>query len=205
MDMKKWKLMLGILAAVLTVGTGSVSAAKESKIALNYKDTGMGSSQIIVESTTFVPLKSLAAAMGYTLSWNQKAKSANLIRPDREVIFTLGATLVKVNGTSLPLSKTPRMVNGSIYVPLVSAVHASGGRIGYNSSSGQLDIVDIPRFVTASVKGRSYWVSQKNGEVYYLSTSTGKPDKIGNIPLKESPYTSSWSSKRREVVLTYYF
>lgn len=194
--MNKWKLTFGIVAAIaLSTGSGTASALKESHILLNYKETSLGSSQIIVESTTLVPLKSLAADMGYTLSWDQKSKTAKLVRPEREVVFIVNSTAAKVNGTSLTLSKTPRILKGSVYVPLVSAVSALGGKTWFDKNDGNLHIVDEPRYTVSSIQGRSYWVSQKSGDLYYKPSASGNMVQIGQLPMKGTTYNHFFEIK----------
>lgn len=195
--MNKWKVTLGIFAVlILSTGYGSASAQADKQIQFNYKEIGISSKQVIAENTTFVPLKSLADAMGYTLSWDQKLKTAKLVRPEREVIFTAGATTSKVNGGAMGLTKSPRIIKGSLYVPLVSAVSVLGGKAGLNKTDGIIHIVDEPRFVAASVEGRSYWISQKNGDLYYRATAAGKPVIIGQLPLKGSAYNHGFEIKK---------
>jgi len=195
--MNKWKVTLGILAALtLSTGYGSVSAQAESRIQFNYKEIGISSKQVISENTTFVPLKSLADAMGYTLSWDQKSKIAKLVRPEREVTFTAGTVKSKVDETVVTLTKSPRIIKGSVYVPLVSAVSALGGKAGLNKTDGVIQIIDEARLVSASVDGRSYWISQKNGDLYYRATSAGKPVIIGQLPFKESAYNYAFEIKK---------
>lgn len=191
--MNKSKSILGVfIAFALCMGSGSASALAESHILLNDKDTVMSSNQLIKESTTLVPLKSLASEMGYALVWDQKSKTAKLVRPEREVVFTVSSTTSKVNDSILSLSKSPRIIKGSVYVPLVSAVSALGGKAIYNNSDGNIHIVDEPRFTVASVQGRSYWVSQKNGDLYYRDSLAGKPVQIGKIPFIDSPYNHAF-------------
>jgi hypothetical protein len=195
--MNKWKLTLGLFAVIaLSTATGTASALKVSHILLNDKETDLGASQIIEEKTTLVPLKSLAADMGYTLSWDQNSKIAKLVRPEREVVFTINSKTAKVNGTALALSKTPRMLKGSLYVPLVSAVSALGGKTGFDNKDGKIYIVDEPRFTVTSVQGRSYWVSQKRGDFYYLKSASDKPVRIGNLPLNGSVYNHYFEVKQ---------
>ncbi|OMD28262.1 hypothetical protein BJP48_00600 [Paenibacillus odorifer] len=195
--MNKWKVTLGIFAVlILSTGYGSASAQADKQIQFNYKKIGISSKQVIAENTTFVPLKSLADAMGYTLSWDQKLKTAKLVRPEREVIFTAGAATSKVNGGAMRLTKSPRIIKGSLYVPLVSAVSVLGGKVGLNKTDGIIHIIDEPRFVAASVEGRSYWISQKNGDLYYRATAAGKPVIIGQLPLKGSAYNHGFEIKK---------
>lgn len=195
--MNKWKVTLGIIAVlILSTGFGSVFAQAESQIQFNFKEIGISSKQVITENTTFVPLKSLADAMGYTLSWDQQTKTAKLVRPEREVIFTTGTVKSKVNEAVVNLTKSPRIIKGSVYVPLVSAVSALGGKTGLNKTDGVIQIVDEARLVSASVDGRSYWISQKNGDLYYRATSAGKPVIIGQLPFKESAYNYAFEVKK---------
>lgn len=58
--MRSWKKTVGLVAAAFTLSAGSAAAAAESHILLNYHDHGMGSTQVVAEGTTLVPLKSLA-------------------------------------------------------------------------------------------------------------------------------------------------
>ncbi|WP_313636907.1 copper amine oxidase N-terminal domain-containing protein [Paenibacillus sp.] len=193
--MKKWKITLGILAALtLSTGYGSVSAQENSQIQFNYKDTGISSKQVIAENTTFVPLKSLTDAMGYTLSWDQQSKKAKLVRPEREVAIIVGSKNSKVNGSIIGLSKQPRMIKGSVYVPLVSAVNVLGGKIGVDKE-GNIQIADKPRFVTATAQGRTYWVSQLNGDLYYRDSVAGQPVRICQLPLTGSAYNHGFEIK----------
>ncbi|MNO53444.1 hypothetical protein D3C76_438900 [compost metagenome] len=195
--MKKWKVTLGIFAVLIfSSGYGPVSAQADKQIQFNYKDIGISSKQVIAENTTFVPLKSLADAMGYTLSWDQQSKIAKLVRPDREVVITAGTVTSKANGTLMALTKSPRIIKGSLYVPLVSAVSVLGGKAGLNKTDGVIQIVDEARLVSASVDGRSYWISQKNGNLYYRATSAGKPVIIGQLPFNESAYNYTFEIKK---------
>ncbi|WP_339803681.1 copper amine oxidase N-terminal domain-containing protein [Paenibacillus sp. FSL R5-0744] len=195
--MNKWKVTLGILTVlILSTGYGSVSAQAENQIQFNYKEIGISSKQVITENTTFVPLKSLADAMGYTLSWDQPSKTAKLVRPEREVNFTAGTVKSKVNEAVVTLTKSPRIIKGSVYVPLVSAVSVLGGKAGLNKTDGVIQIIDEARLVSASVDGRSYWISQKNGDLYYRATETGKPVIFGRLPFKESAYNYAFEIEK---------
>lgn len=193
--MRKWKLSIGILAAAIALSPGTVSAAADSHILLNYKETLLGSSQVVTGGTTLVPLQQLAQTMGYALSWNQSTKSAKLVRPGREVTMTAGVITSTINGKASALTKAPLILKGKIYVPLVSAVSALGGKAVYDKSSDSLNIVDELRYSVASAQGRVYFVSQKNGDIFYSASSAGKPVLIGELPLADLPYTHALEIK----------
>ncbi|MBY0014007.1 copper amine oxidase N-terminal domain-containing protein [Paenibacillus typhae] len=193
--MRNWKLAAGILAVAIALSPGAASAATDSVIQLNYKETSLGSSQVVTAGTTLVPLQQLAQTMGYALNWNQSTKSAKLIRPGREVTMTAGTVSAAVNGTASILTKVPRILKGKVYVPLVSAVSLLGGKTVYDKGTGSLNIVDELRYSVASAQGRTYWVSQKNGDVFYSASAAGKPVLIGELPFADLAYTHSLEVK----------
>ncbi|WP_342563142.1 copper amine oxidase N-terminal domain-containing protein [Paenibacillus sp. FSL R7-0345] len=193
--MKNGKLAAGILAAAIALSPGAASAAADSVIQLNYKETSLGSSQVVTSGTTLVPLQQLAETMGYALTWNQSTKSAKLIRPGHEVTLTAGTVNATVDGNASTLAEAPRILKGKIYVPLVSAVSLLGGKTVYDKDSNRLNIVDELRYSVASTQGRTYWVSQKNGDVFYSASVTGKPVLIGALPFTDLIYTHSLAVK----------
>lgn len=187
--MRKWKFItFGILAAAVAFSPVSASAAAEYKIQMNYNESPMSGTQIISAGTLFVPLQQLAQDMGYALTWNQNTKSAKLFRPGSEVLLTAGSVKLAVNGNNVSIAQAPQIIKGKTYVPLVPAVKAMGGKIGYDNNSASLNIVDELRYSAASVKGRFYWVSQSNGDVYYSPSSNSKPDLIGELPFADLAY-----------------
>ncbi|MEC0167002.1 copper amine oxidase N-terminal domain-containing protein [Paenibacillus graminis] len=187
--MKKWKLSLAVFAAIwLALSAGTVHA-RENGIVLNDKHTPMGSSQIIVAGATWVPLKELADSMGYALSWNQKTATAKLVRPGSEVIFTAKSKMVKMNDSTATIAKAPNILKGKVYVPLVSSVSILGGKTWTDKSSGNIMLADEPRFTLSAIQGRTYWVSQKSGEIFLSASSGSKPESIGKFPLGETPYS----------------
>ncbi len=193
--MKNGKLAAGILAAAIALSPGAASAAAGSVIQLNYKETSLGSSQVVTAGTTLVPLQQLAQTMGYALTWNQSTKSAKLIRPGLEVTMTAGTVSAAVNGTASMLTKVPRILKGKVYVPLVSAVSLLGGKTVYDKGTGSLNIVDELRYSVASAQGRTYWVSQKNGDVFYSASAAAKPVLIGELPFADLAYTHNLEVK----------
>lgn len=193
--MRNWKLAAGILAAAIALSPGAASAAAGSVIQLNYKETSLGSSQVVTAGTTLVPLQQLAQTMGYALTWKQSTKSAKLIRPGYEITMTAGTVSATVNGTASKLAKSPRILKGKVYVPLVSAVSLLGGKTVYDKGTGSLNIVDELRYSVASAQGRTYWVSQKNGDVFYSASASGKPVLIGELPFADLTYNHSLEVK----------
>jgi len=89
-------------------------------VVINGRETP--SKPAIVDNTTFLALRDVADAVGADLKWNQKTKTAVFKKNDREVVITIGAKSVVVNGKTQPLN-TPAYFQqvGNVqktYVPL---------------------------------------------------------------------------------------
>ncbi|MFD1776904.1 copper amine oxidase N-terminal domain-containing protein [Paenibacillus rhizophilus] len=186
--MRTSRLAAVVLAAALGWGASTAFGAEVSPILLNYKNLDLASKATVSAGTTWVPLKTLAIGMGYSVVWNQASKTAVLTRPGRQIAVTAGSKAARVNGTAFQLAKPVRIAAGTVQIPLVSGTGALGGKIAREPGSGSLSISDETRFTTAAVPDMTYWVSQHTGEVYASRSASGKPALLGKLPLIESPY-----------------
>ncbi|KAA9005818.1 copper amine oxidase N-terminal domain-containing protein [Paenibacillus spiritus] len=169
-------------------GTAAVrvlAAPSVSGVLLNDKHIETGRLRSL-GGTAFVPLKPLAAAMGYTLAWDAGKRQATLLRPSRRVLVAAGSSSAAVNGTAVKLALPARTIGGTLYVPLASAARALGGTV--RVYGGELYIADKERLVSASIDGGTYWVSQADGTLYARLAGQAEPGRIGRLPLKDSPY-----------------
>lgn len=184
--MKARRLTAALLAAALALGAGEAYAAGSAPILLNYKNLGLSEKAKVSAGVTWVPLKALAADMGYSVVWNPSAKMVVLTRPDRQITLTAGSQEAKVNGAAVKLAQPFRNDAGVLSVPLVGGAVLLGGKVWRDPASGNLNILDAPRYVTAAASGTVYWVSQQSGEVYV--SSGGEPKLAGKLPVKASSY-----------------
>ncbi|WP_151737470.1 copper amine oxidase N-terminal domain-containing protein ['Paenibacillus yunnanensis' Narsing Rao et al. 2020] len=186
--------LCGVIAGAVPAGqlaVPSASAASAAKaitandILLNDKHIDVGST-LLVRGTTYVPLKPLASAMGYTLAWNAGMKTAELLRPDRRVKLTAGSTGISLNGTAGTIAAAPKVHAGTLYVPLVAGARALGG--ASRSHAGEIYITDAPRYAVASLNGTSYWVSQADGSLYMRPAGHSEPKRLGQLDMRDTPY-----------------
>ena len=101
-------------------------------------------------AVTMVPLRAVAEALGYTVTWDGSLHGARLVRGDREAVLVLGtgyATLTDhadsgdpVMGKSLPLDTAPAMLEkGVMYVP-VNFFNGLEGRTCVTVSGGAVSV-----------------------------------------------------------------
>ncbi|MDQ0192482.1 copper amine oxidase N-terminal domain-containing protein [Paenibacillus wynnii] len=187
------KSLAVLLAAIFLFG-GTAEAAGQT-IWINYMYTSMSNHAIVLNGTTWVPLKKLASDMSYNLTWDSTTRSITLIRPGQQAGFQIGSKTGVVNGKSVSLSNNIRIIKNTAHVPLVSMVRALGATPLLEKESGNLQIVDKLRFVSLSTAGRTYWVSQESGELYRMLPTSAKPELLIKFPIK--PRTSGSLSIRQ--------
>ncbi|KGE18040.1 copper amine oxidase N-terminal domain-containing protein [Paenibacillus wynnii] len=179
---------LVVMLAAVFLFVGTVEAAGHQTIWINYLYTTMSNSAIVINGTTWVPLKKLASDMSFNLTFEAATRSITLIRPGQQAKFQMGSKSGVVNGKSVSLSNSIRIIKNTAHVPLVSMVRALGATPLFEKESGNLQIVDKPRFVSLSKAGRTYWVSQESGELYRMLPTSAKPEMLSKFPIK--PRTS---------------
>ena len=114
-------------------------------------------------AVTMVPLRAVAEALGYTVTWDGSLHGARLVRGDREAVLVLGmgyATLTDhadsgdpVMGKLLPLDAAPSMLEkGVMYVPADffndlagrSCVTVSGGTVSVETEPAVPGSAQLP-------------------------------------------------------------
>ena len=180
----RWTQSFAILFVVVLFYAGRAEAAGHQTIRINYMDTSLSGSSLMIEGTTWVPLRILAAEMSYKTTWDLNKKSITLIRPGQEAQFQMRSKIVKVNGNQVSLSSALRTLKNTTYVPLVPTLKALGATPLLEKESGILQIVDKPHFVSLSIVGRTYWVSQESGELYRMFPTSKKPELVTKFALK---------------------
>lgn len=103
--------------------------AKDSEAALtiviNGKEMISANKPMVVQNRTFVPLRSIADALGATTKWNAAAQTATIKVADRAVDITVGQSSFRENGTVKALNAPPAFIHtvgkaSTLYVPLAA-------------------------------------------------------------------------------------
>lgn len=105
------------------------SRAKDSEAALaivvNGKEMISANKPMVVQNRTFVPLRSIADALGAATKWNAAAQTATIKVADRAVDITVGQSSFRENGTVKALNAPPAFIHtvgkaSTLYVPLAA-------------------------------------------------------------------------------------
>ena len=87
------------------------------RIVINGRDYNFSRQPVIINGTTFVPVRGVAEALGCEVWWNGDSKTVGITKGDREITFKIGADHAFVNGERMKMQ--PSYVDrGTTMVPL---------------------------------------------------------------------------------------
>lgn len=92
------------------------------------------SDQVLRGGAYFVPVRPLAAALGYDTVWNERTRRVTLIGHDSEITLA-ESVYVLYDGSVVALDRAPVMIGGVFYVPLRAVLELLGARVDYVAGS----------------------------------------------------------------------
>lgn len=108
------------------------------KIVMNGKRIYPDTPPAAIDGRTLVPIRAVAEAMGYTVSWNAEEGLIYLLPGNYDgntVIFGLGYGDYLVNDETHYLDVPPIAVNGRTYIPLRAAAESMGADVSWDGNS----------------------------------------------------------------------
>ncbi len=104
-------------------------------------DPGRGTTPLILNSRTMVPIRAIVEAMGGTVGWNDSARKITLNYKNRAVIMTLNSKNITVDGSSKDIDVAPTSINSRTMVPIRFAAENLGCAVDWLNSTKQIVIV----------------------------------------------------------------
>ena len=88
---------------------------------------------VLEDSRTFVPLRFIAEALGFTVSWDEATKTAALDGNGKSIKFTIGQDTYTVDGREVSLDAVPRILDGRTLIPLRACSEAVDKKVSWNN------------------------------------------------------------------------
>jgi hypothetical protein len=88
------------------------------QIVVNGKALPVSAQPQTINGSMYVPFKSIFTSLGVYATWNNKTKTLTASKPNFNLVMTLNANSAKLNGKTIKLDATIKMIGGSVYVPL---------------------------------------------------------------------------------------
>ncbi len=131
------KLMVSVMiftAAFTSTAFASQYGTKSVDVEVNGNEVEGG---VLVDSTTFVPLREFVEAVGYgAIEWNANTLTASVSAPSLKIEASNGYGYIMANGRYF-YNETPVYIeNGIMFVPLRSISAAYNGTITWSDNNG---------------------------------------------------------------------
>jgi uncharacterized protein YbaP (TraB family) len=161
--MKKFAALFLTLALLFSFVTNVQAESKPVSVWVENQQVQLGDLQPIVEKgTTLVPAKLLLEKLGFAVTWDQKNQVISGKKEGLVLLFQIGNLGAMVNEAEQGLLVAPKLVKGTVYIPLRTAGEAAGYEVSWNKEQ---------RAVSVEVKEPSrgfLWKVENAGNTVYL-------------------------------------
>ncbi|MGB9667229.1 MAG: stalk domain-containing protein, partial [Candidatus Cryosericum sp.] len=120
---------------VLTVGSPIITVNGLSK-----KIDAQGSTPVIKNSRTLLPIRTLIESLGGTVSWNSSEQEVIVNLHGHSMALWIGKTTALVDGSKVSLDVAPMILGGRTYLPLRFISEHLGASVDWNADSRTITI-----------------------------------------------------------------
>ncbi len=147
-------------------------------------DEGRGTTPVIVNERTLVPIRAIIEAMGGTVSWKQETQTATLNYGCDEVRLIIDSTTAYLNDEPNTLDVAPTIINERTMLPIRFIAESFGFDVDWDNNTRT---VTIKKTITGSDKAAAENVikfSWNDNEILVkLNDSNASKDLISRLPL----------------------
>ncbi len=128
-------------------------------------------------STSMMPARLVVESFGGTVAWDEAARTVTAKLGDRNVVFTVGSNIIKVNGVDTTAPANTEIVGGRTFVPLRALAESLGKKVYWNQG-------DAPAngLIVIGHKANPFYAESDAGLVEMLRTMLGKPETYPTRP-----------------------
>lgn len=138
-------------------------------------DEGRGTTPIIDEGRTLVPIRSIIEECGGTVEWNENTKTVTLNYKDDEIKLIINSTTTYLNGTASTLDVAPQVINGRTMLPIRFVAEGFKFEVFWNGENSVITITNEPN--NNNVEIPSNWILSYSPE----ESSSATPSINGDL------------------------
>jgi len=174
--MKKILLIVSIILSlsITPVFAGSIN------VMLDNSKVNFVSEPVIENGTTLVPMRQIFEAIGAKIEWNQALKQVTATLNNNTVILTVDSNTAKLNDSNINLTVSPKIINGSTYVPIRFIAESTGANVEWDNQTKTV-------VITTKTKDYSNWVPYSTSNLKTLLDNILK----GNVIYYNGQYLAS--------------
>jgi uncharacterized protein YbaP (TraB family) len=161
--MKKFAALFLSLALLFSFVTNVQAEEKTISVWLGDQQVQLGEQQPIMEhGTTLVPAKQILEKFGFEVTWDQDNKVITGKKEGLVLLFQIGNLGAVVNQSEQGLLVAPKLIKGTVYIPLRTVSEASGYEVSWNKEQRAVTI-------EAREPSRGFlWKTENAGNTVYL-------------------------------------
>ncbi|MCP3746723.1 copper amine oxidase N-terminal domain-containing protein [Paenibacillus sp. A3M_27_13] len=129
---------------VLLIFSGSMASAKAKPLQLNVNENLLTDmkSPMVLNDTSFIPVRVIESLGGYKVGWNSKSKTITVIHDGDSLQLTVGNNVALKNHKKISLSTPPVMKDGTTYVPLRFISENFNAIVDWDSKNNGIAIIN---------------------------------------------------------------
>lgn len=150
-DLWKYDYSLGEIAVadMITPAPGNTIGNKVEFVInqptyfVNGKASSMDVAPFIEKSTTYLPIRYVAVALGVdtdNILWDDDANKVTILKGDRIVQLKIGSKIMMLNGIAIPMDVPAQIKNGRTQLPLRFVSEAFGAKVDYDEQTRTVTI-----------------------------------------------------------------
>lgn len=183
------KIILRFALAVLFIISFCMSVnAADKEIILKIDDPVMtvnktekeidsfGTSPIISNGRTLLPIRAVVEEMGGTVEWNAENKQTELKYSDTDIVLTIDSQTALLNGTDTEIDAAPVIINARTFLPIRFIAESFGFNVDWNSENKTITILSASAVPENKVSEPQPKDENKTLVVYF--SVTGNTDNV---------------------------
>lgn len=149
------KIISILLTMAMCIGLISrVSAAEEQTLVMTVGsptmtvdgaqtevDPGMGTTPVILNDRTVLPVRAAVEALGGEVAWDAETRTATLTYNEDEIQLVIDSTTAYLNGEAQTLDVSPVIINDRTFLPIRFIAEGFGWSVDWNTATQEVTIV----------------------------------------------------------------
>jgi len=103
-------------------------------------DPGNGTSPIVEDGRTMIPIRALIEIMGGTVGWDEKESKVIIKLNNNNLEMGIDKKVIKLNDTEKPVDAAPKVINGRTMVPVRFVAENLGCSVAWDEDSQKITI-----------------------------------------------------------------
>lgn len=103
-------------------------------------DAGIGTTPVIQNNRTLVPIRAIIEAMGGSVEWDSDTRTSTLKYNDNEIKLVIDSTTAEFNGEEVELDTAPVIVNGRTLLPIRFIAESFGFNTDWDTDTRSITI-----------------------------------------------------------------